>query len=368
MQICQHGKSLNIKNKQSMSMSFVGLPRVRKAASDNYDILQWMICVFLAGSINVGIINGANNYSQYWATTVNKAPVNLTLAYIVLAVFIVALVVLPIVLSLILTSIQPSHLIVPPFYITIVSIVWFCIMSVTPTNAGEALPAIITLGMFYVTLGFGEDWITTKIIGITTEREYVYFEHLRVYSNINSVKERLLTPEIRRALHIAHVPEEENNDLVFKSIATQLKRDITISTDSEYPEYTIMKITYYEVGRYSLRVSPFFIEENRKMSSYIKDVFSNRSPAIGIEVIVPFTNKIDDPAIDRVIDRCKGYYNVSKQLSTEDRVKVGLFIAIFILTGILFLVEQPSFAFLSIAIEVLIAVLGFPDIIRKRRT
>jgi hypothetical protein len=348
-------------------MSFLGIQRTRKTLTENYDIILWMFCVFLGGSLNVGFINALNNYSQYWVTNVNKSPLSQTSAELALSGLLIVVIILPIILSLILTSIQPSHLIVPPFFITIVSAVWAGILLVNAANIGSMLATVVTLGLFYSALGYMEDSLTTKILGKTAERESVYFEHFRVYSDVDSVKTRLLIPEIRRGLHISErTGDDGEGGLIFKSIATTFKSDLTVTKDKDYPELTSLKVVYYEIGNYSLKVSPFFIEQMHKMSGYIKDVFNNHLPIMGVEVISSFTNKVNDPTVDKVINNFQGFYHMSKQLSITDRFKIALFVGILVLTGILFLIEQPGYAVLSIAIEVLIAVLGLPDLIRKR--
>jgi hypothetical protein len=295
-------------------------------------------------------------------------PVPTLYHYGVLAGYIIVAIIMPLILSLILTSFQAKQLIVPPFYITLISSVWMLVLLVNVSNISTQLVPVLTIGMFYSTLGWGEDWIATSILGKATERESIYFEQLRVYADFNFVKARLTIPEIRRALHISERTEGNIEEgLLFKSISTVFKNDIIIARDTEYPELTCIKIVYYEVGKYSLKVSPFFIEAAHKMSGYIKDVFNNHVPIIAVEVIVPFTNKALDQSIDRVIDNLRGYYVRSKQLSTADRLKIALLAGTLVLTGILFLIEQPTYAVLSIAIEVLIAVLGLPDIIRKQK-
>ena len=140
-----------------------------------------------------------------------------------------------------------------------------------------------------------------------------------------------------------------------------------MTKSKEFPENTDVRLVSYEVGRYSLRESKDLIEEAHKTSWYVKDVFNNHEPAMGIEPIVPFGNAVHDPAIDRVIDDISGLYARSKQFSTDDRLKIVLLITVITLTVTLFAIGQPIYAVLTIAIEVLIAVLGIPNIIRRQR-
>ena len=162
--------------------------------------------------------------------------------------------------------------------------------------------------------------------------------------------------------------EEVSDGYLFKTRnAFLFKNDITITKSKDYPECTDLRIVYYEVGKYNLKVSKTFIEEAHKISGYVKDVFNNHTPKIGVEVVVPFGNSGLDYSVDRVIDSMRGFYARSKQLSNVDRFRIGLLIGVIFLTLLLFLIGQPLYAIITIAIEILIAVMSLPEIYRKQR-
>lgn len=352
-------------------MSLLVVRRIKKTVAENYDIISWILCVFLGGTMNIGILNAAYGYIMYyWSTLpVPNPPVPTLYHYALLMGYVIAVAILPFILSLILTAIQSELRIVPPFYITLISAAWMLVLWVNTSNVSTQLAPTLTLGMFYVTLGYGEDYATTYILGKAVERESIYYEHLRVYADIEDVKARFMVPEIAQSTHLSErVEGNAEQGYLFKTKSGPIfKNDIWINRDKDFPEVTSIKIVYYEVGRYNLRVSPRFIEEAHKMSRYLEDVFIYHEPKMGVEIIVPFTNKAFDRSIDRILDEMRGYYTRSKQFSTTDKFKIALLVGILILTGILFAIEQPTYAILSIAIEVLIAVLGLPDIIRKQR-
>ena len=165
-------------------MSFLGLQRTKKTMAENYDIISWVLCMFLGGMINVGILNATYAFLQ--ATVYPIA--DQLLAILVLIGLIVFVVLLPLALSLILTAIQPELRIVPPFFITIISVAWFFVLTINPSNVQDTLFAVAILGMSYIALGYSEDWITTKVLGKAVERDSIYFEKLLVYGEVEMSK------------------------------------------------------------------------------------------------------------------------------------------------------------------------------------
>jgi hypothetical protein len=288
---------------------------------------------------------------------------------VTLALFIIAAVITPFLLSLLLTTIQPELRIVPPFYITLISFAWLFVLWVNPSNVSATLTPVITLGTFYVTLGFAEDKLATLILGIAAERERIYFEYLTVYSDIDDVKARFAVPEIRRELFLSErIEGNAEQGYLFKTRrGLFFKNQILVTRSKEYPHSTDVKIVYYEEGKYNLKISPVFPEVTRKTSLYLKDVLYNREPKLGFEVAVEFTNTARDSLIDRVIDEMRGYYVRSKQFSYADKFKIAMLAGVLILTVVLFLIEQPVYGALTIAIEVLLAVLALPDIFGKQK-
>ena len=345
-------------------MSFLGLRRIRRNVAENYDLISWFMCILLGGTINIGILNGFDALVRQ-----TFFPTESTLIALLFPISLVSLaLLLPFALSLLFTAIQPELRIVPPFFITAMSSVWFFVLWVTPSNASDTLPLALFVGVFYTMVGYAEDWATTKILGKATDRESIYFEQFLVYADIKDVKNRLLVPEIRSRLGLSETVEgTEADGYIFKTKSGFTSRnDIMINRDKQYPEFTNLRITYYEVAKYNIRVSKDFIEDAHMMSWYIKDVFFNHTPIMSVEVLVPFDNNRIDPAVDRVIDSMVGVYAKSKQFSITDRIKILLLGLIIVLTAVLFLINQPVYGAMTIAIEVLIAIIGLPDIIRKR--
>ena len=352
------------RNQTISIMSFLGLRRIRKNVAENYDLVSWFLCILLGGTINIGILNGFDAAVRH-----SYFPTDSQFVALLFPVSLVALaVIMPIILSLIFSAIQPELRIVSPFFITLMSSVWFFVLWVNTSNVADTLLLAIFIGIFYSAIGYAEDWATTKILGKATDRESIYFEQFLVYADIKDVKNRLLKPEIRDGLNLqgAYDGTEEEGYIFKTKSAFSFRNDIMINRDKQYPELTNIRVTYYEVAKYNLRVSKEFIEETHKMSWYTKDVFFNHTPTIAVEVLSPFANNRIDSAVDRVIDNMQGLYVASKQFSLRDKAKIALLVIVAVLTVAIFLLGEPTYGAMAIAIEVLIAIIGLPDIIRKR--
>jgi hypothetical protein len=285
----------------------------------------------------------------------------ITMGYVVLAG------VIPFVLSLLLTQTRPKLRIVSPFWIGLVSWLWFF----TPwaSSNSSMIASAVFFGVFYVATCLCEDLLTISIMGIATERENIYYEYLTVYAGIDEVRARLMTPEIREGANLSERMEgnAEQGYLFKTQRGYHLNTPISITRNKEDPNITDVKIAYYWENRYNLSVFPLFIEMARKSSAYIKDVFRYREPMLPFAINIPFTNNVRDPLIDRIIDEMCGYYVRSKQLSYGDRFIIASFIGIFVLIIVLFLIREPLWALLSLVTDVLIAAIGLPEVFRRRR-
>jgi hypothetical protein len=337
--------------------------KVKRTLTEDYEIISWLLRIFLGGTINIGILNATYAYLSVLPSMPSFY------AYLIDALFLIFAVITPFLLSLILTAIQPEPKIVPPFYITLISFAWLFVLWVNPHNVSATLTPTITLGLFYVALGFAEDKLTTSILGIATERESIFFEHLTVVAEIEDVKARLIIPEIRRRLYLSErVEGNAEQGYLFKSIGGFIfKNQILLTKNKDSPQSTDLKVVYYEQRKYNLTVSRDFFEQASKNLVYLYEILYNRTPSFGFYIVTDFTNKATDPLIDKVIDDLRGYYVKSKQFSNADKFKVVMFVGILILTAALFLIEQPLYGELTIAIEVLLLVFELPDVIRRQK-
>lgn len=312
----------------------------------------------------MGILNAAYSFMSLMPSSLPSLYQSL-----ILIGFLIVAILLPLILSLLLTTFKPEPRIVPPFWITVVSFAWLFVLLINSSNVSTLLLPTIIVGLFYVTIGRLEDVAAIAILGIAAERESIYYEYLIVYSDIDDVKAKLTIPEIRNALLLAErVEGNAEQGYLFKTKkGFTFKSRILITRNNEYPKLTDLKIVYFEKGSYSLEVSPNFLENAKKNSVYLKDILCNREPKLGFEVVVELTNTARDSLIDKIIDEMHGYYLKSKQLSNVDKFVIFTFVGVLILTIALFMIEQPLYAGLSIAIDVLLAVSELPDIIRKHR-
>lgn len=338
--------------------------------SEEYDLISWVIRIFIGGVLNIVIIAGWVNL--YWSSgqmvddTINfsSAPLLNIIALWILGFILLSS---PLLASLALSKKYPLR-IVPPFYVAIVTSGF--IIAIWGVTVPSNLVLTVIVGFMFALVGLGEDAATIKILGIATDRENIYFEQLTVYADIENVKARLTVPEIKDGLFLSDkIDGDSEKGYTLKSIISEnyvYSHKITLTKSREETETTILKIVYFYVEKYNLTNTPAFMEESTKISLYLKEILRNRKPNIMFARDVEFTNESQDSLIDKIIDENRGYYVKSKRLTKLDWIKIGSIIFIAIFSFILFAVEQTTYGALIAALDALITVTQIPDLLKKR--
>jgi hypothetical protein len=347
------------------------LSQIKRAIAEEYDIISWILRIFLGGAFNIIFLNALWEFiTAYFYISDGVLYIrNILFTSPILSQFIELLIlvfVTPFLASLFLTKRKPKLRIVPPCYITLVTMSWIIIILYT-TLKQEA----IVIGLFGIVLmlvGYVEDKLVTSILGLTTERESIYFEHLLVFSTIDNVKARLSVPEIRDRLHLSdRIGGSVETGYIFHNRrGYDFVKRILLTKNKQFPDLTDVKIVYYEIGRYNLRVSPIFLEASRETSAYLKDVLSNREPSFYVDIVQSFANNLHDPLIDSIIDEMLGYYAKYKRLSYRDWTKIIAFLGVLVATVLLFIYDYSIYGVLTAIIDALFALSTFPDIVRRQ--
>jgi hypothetical protein len=346
--------------------------------SEKYDEISWVIRIILGGALNIVFLNALSTFIEthitYEAATATYYITNLwTPSLFPQFVTLVVMVLIgPFLVSLLLTKREPTLKIVPPFYVAIFGFAWILIFWLIPYESIRAFLAIV-FGVTLLFVGRMEDRLVTSVLGIATDRECIYFEHLRVYAQIEEVKARLSVPEIMDNLFLSdRVEGNAEQGYMFRTErGYDVVNKILLVRDEHFPETPItnVKIAYYYKKRYNVQFSPTFLENCRRTSGYIRDIFLNRDrdAAMPLEVIVPLTNNVRDPLIDSIIDELMGYYARSKRLSRFDKIKIGAVLGIATMTVGLFVFDQPQLGVASIVLDTFLALSELPDIVRRSK-
>ncbi len=275
----------------------------------------------------------------------------------------------PLLSSLLLTKTEPKLKIVPPYWISLVVMGWVLIHWYYPLTPISSISLIF--GGLLVLVARAEDIVVTSIIGKAAEREVIFFEHLLVYANIESVKNRLCVPEIRTELALSS--RIEGNVEEGYTLRTERGFDFCnrflLTKDKQYlEEATNLRIAHYQIGRYNLRTTPVFIEHMDKTSGYVERILLYREPRLAFERITPLTNNVQDVLVDTIMDELMGAYAKSKRYSALDKVKIGATISIAVVSVILILIGQSVYGGFSAILDILYALSELPDVVRRSRT
>jgi hypothetical protein len=328
-----------------------------------------MLRILSGGAVNILFISALITFYKDNVPMINGVyTINTTLLFEQVWALIIMVIISPFLLSLILTKRKPNLRLVPPFYIAWVSYVWLIIVQSYPFSTTTVTDSVL-LGGIFVAICYLEDRAVTLILGITAERENIFFEHFKAFAQIEDVRNKLSVPEIRSELTLS--PRTEGNSELGYRLHTRREftsvNRILLTRDKEYPdELTDVKVVYYAMGRYSLTMSPYFLEHWKKTSGYLKDIFTERDPIIGIEKITDFQNNVRDPLVDSVVDDLMGYYVKSQRVSMLDKIKVGATIGIFVIAVYLFVIGQPVYGGLSAILDAIFALSELPDILRRQ--
>jgi len=341
--------------------------------SVKYDRISWELAILLGGAFNIVFVNALSVLIRDHIHIGQVIDITPLLDPIVLLWFVILLVLVfssPLLLSLFLSQREPKLRTVSPFHITVISFIWIIItqFSLTPNGIYVLLFAVILTAA-----GRLEDSVATSILGLTAERDSIYFEHLLVYAEIEEVRKRLLIPEIRKQLHLLEFVEGSTKEGYILRTHTDFEfvNNIQLTKDDNAPQITHFKIVYYEKGKYDLRKSSNLFEAARKTSSYIRDVLLNREreSVLPVEVITELKNNVRDSLVDLVIDEMQGYYTRYRRLPRIDRLKIAVIVMIISITLVL-IAAGPSYylyAALTGILDVLLFLLGLPDIMRRGR-
>jgi len=340
--------------------------------SAKYNQISWELRILLGGAFNIVLVNALSAFikehisydaqGNLYAGTLFSPEVLPQFVILLVAVFLS-----PFLISLILTKREPELKIVPPLYITLLSFVWITIFWLSTFGTAEIFLISLLEGTL-VGCGLVEDRLVTTILGMTAERESIYFEHFRAYAEIGDVKARLAIPEIKDHLLLSdRVDGDSEKGYVFRTkrgYAFIIK--ISLTRDRQFAELTDVRIVYYEKARYNLRVSANFLEYAKDTSLYLKDIFPHRERPIGVEVITSLTNTVHDSLIDSIIDEMYGYYTQYKRLSGWDILKIGALLGILVFTIVLFVYGLTLYGGLTALIDGLFALSELPDILRRQ--
>lgn len=344
--------------------------------SEQYDTTAWILRIFFGGVLNIIFSKALSTFVAGHVIYVPDGPNGSYYLHDLFtpsvlpqfAIYVIMVLLSPFLISLILTKRSPNLKIVPPVYVAIIGWAYLLVFQTFPLEPNRDF-LVVMFGLIMVAMGAIEDKFVTSILGVATERENIYFEHMTVFAEIDDVKARICVPEIRDALDLSHrIEGDADRGYTFRTNRGHtFIKTIQLTKNKEYPdEETDFKVVYYEKARYNLRVSPAFLEYSRMTSAILKDILFKRAPSLGFAMIMDLKNDVRDPLVNSVVDEMYGYYVKSKRLSFADQAKIAAVVGVFVMSIALFVFEQPLYGGVAAVLDALIALSELPDIVRKQ--
>jgi len=364
------------------------------SVSAKYDSIDFYTRVIAGAGVNIVLLQYLSiliGQNTSWSVTLSGNTATLTPIYGFLSPplvywFILATIlflVSPLLVSLLFSKKREDLAdlrVVPPLYVAIVTIVYaalfiFGVPNLSGLNsiAKSELVSNYLLGFmslfFFGFIAWGEDRAAVLIFGTSAERESIYFEKLRVHGQIEDVKAKFLTPEIRENLGL--VKRVEGDQKLGYILRTGRRFDITslisLREDEEEKGSVIVKIAYYEKSRYSVRFSRYFLEFTKRQSAYLYEVFTDRKPQMPTDILQELTNTSNDSFICDVLDDLRGYYVAVQKVAPLSLTLVVSSLLVAAVTVWAFLTAKPSSAIASGGlIEIFILVVGLMDYFKRR--
>jgi hypothetical protein len=347
------------------------ITQFRRTLTEQYDMISWIVRVFFGGAVSIFFLSVLSSFISYYVPLVNNVyqtdnlftPQLFPTFILLLGTYLIS----PLVLCFCLTKREPYLKLVPPLYISIISVSWMVIYWLASNLS--LLLIVAFSGMFMMYVGLFEDMAARSILGIATVRELVYFEHLRIYADVEVVRARISDLAIMTTLELSERSEgdAEQGYRFNTQRRYDIKKVISLRRDRSYPDSTDLKVVYFERARYNLRFSPAFFERINEFSEYLHSIFLKREPILPCEIVIPLTNTALDPLVDSVEDDLHGYYARYRRLPARDSVKILGLLAIAGLTVGLFLSKQPDIYWqLSLLLDILIYLMEIPELLRRR--
>ena len=307
-----------------------------------------------------------------------QAPLNYIFILLV-ALFYVS----PFLLSLALTKNKggiENLRVVPPRCITAIVLIFAVLFILGAPNfglSGEAAAqqennysfALIGLMVFGMAGVMGEDGLAVRVLGRGASREQIYFEKLLVHNDIETVKGRLIVPEIRKNLNLKPTVEgskEEGYTLDTSSRRFDKITKIRLEKFKENDGWTTVSVVHYLISTFYLKVDIRFIEVARKDSAYIYDVLTEREPKLPTDIILPLSNSHHDLFIDRALDDLRGYYARTQRAPSGEKALLAIFALVLVLLAYLVISGEGLLALAAGLIEALLGMVEIGDRLKKR--
>jgi len=263
----------------------------------DYQSLQWIVYVFLAGAIyavllknfvdwyNFGIVALSTN--EFWA---------------IFFIFGAPIFFAPIILSFFFTRFQPEKRLVPPLMIAIVAFgmtLWFYF------NKWEIfLPYSYLIGSYVITAGLVQDTISIYFLGINAKSNDIIRYSFAISCNELKAKE-IVNGRLKELFGLWRKVKNKGDSFKLKSRRNAEWKTLLEVKASDKPDQSIVNMVFYKERRYDIKP----LEEDELIADYARNRLVSlkdylvRNYSVSI---IDLPEAMAESAVNYVLDDCKG--------------------------------------------------------------
>lgn len=244
---------------------------VRTRFLNDFEFLRWITYLFLGGAINASFLQLYGDFlfriPQIFG---GPLPQSLQVPYLILPLVLLGFA--PLILSIFLTRIKTEKQVVPPLYISLVSLGWFAgfILIRYPPQITSAL---LLYGFFVFIGGTGENAVARYLLGIAVNADDFVWFTFSVEAEPVKIRDILETEKYRRTLGLFRPKtDDKTSNVTFKG-RSRYNYVLEIGQLVPGTSSTITAVFYDQSDWYVRPKSGQLTEDAEKVASYLRGLF-----------------------------------------------------------------------------------------------
>jgi len=250
---------------------------LRRPRVEDYNLAAWILAILLGGAYNIAALQIF--VDRYLSPAISLESHGLAAA--------IVFIVVPIMLSVLLTKLQSEKRIVPPSYMQVVLVVWFVVSGVGHIDVSYLLGNTI-LSLYAIAAGLFQDSAARFLLGRTGQRDDIILGSLRVNADAEEIKAVFLSEGIRENLGLSSKVQETSEGSILRTPSDSGYQTILQVTRSRSGS-SIISMAFLEMTRFSTKRSSRLDEYGKRQIAYLRDLFSREERSICV-VDAPLAN------------------------------------------------------------------------------
>lgn len=302
---------------------------LRSLYSNDHEPILWIILVFVAGAINslflhVPVFILVTQLYKMHTNQLQTPPIyDLSTLYQIPILFAICFF-MSLIISCVSTKVFPSKMIVPPFFIQLITMGYFLFwLSLYYTNVLvlDTLFVWFSVLAFLVISGYFQDGMVIAIFGRSLKPEDMIQRSFITSDSLTSIENIIRKDIIRIRLNLDKKIELIPNGIMMRSNDTKYQNVIELVTTSD--NKTMINIIYFEKGRYYFQNSDGLKEYMRDKIHYLQAVLFESEYKIKLE---SDSERNADSLVNTMIDENSGIPSKIGTISRTGKIKIFSFI------------------------------------------